>query len=511
MVAWLLGGLLVLQIATLILLGLLWRRSGTSDLSGLTAHLQTQTQLQERMERALREELAQSRSEAQQAADRLRVQLDTALKQVGDSLDKRLHLTQESIDHQLLTTRQTVEMRLTAIQSDSGLRLDQIRQESEAGVKGTRQEVEAALKRFEESLARSIQQLVDSQRQQLGQVAAQLKELQESNDKRLGEVRQTVEQKLTQLQEDNQRNLEQMRLTVDEKLQGTLEKRLGESFKLVSERLEQVHKGLGEMQSLASGVGDLKRVLTNVRVRGTWGEVQLERMLEQIFAPTEYDKNVATKSATERVEFALRLPGRGDDGQEYVWLPIDAKFPLEAYQRLQEAQEQADAEAVEAAVRALEQRLLSCAGDIREKYIHPPRTTDFAILFLPTEGLYAEALRRPGLQERLQREYGVVIAGPTTLYAILVSFQVGFRTLAIQKRSSEVWKLLGAIKTEFGKYGDLLDKVRKKLQEASNTIDDAGRRTRAIERTLRQVEQLPAAEADGLLNLPSSDGEAGGG
>jgi len=501
-----LGAIVLLQLAVLIALVLVWRRSGPAELGSLAQHVQTQTQLQERMERAFREELARGREEAQRSADRLREQLDAALKNLGDSLDKRLHLTQARLDEQLATTRQTVEQRLTAIQTDSGQRLDQIRQQSEAGVKGARQEVETALKQFDESLARHLSQLIDSQRAQTGQLLTQLKELVELYDRRLSEVRQTVEQKLTSLQEDNQRSLEQIRLTVDEKLQGTLEKRLGDSFKLVSERLEQVHKGLGEMQSLASGVGDLKRMLTNVRVRGTWGEVQLERMLEQIFAPSEYDKNVATKGGTERVEFALRLPGRGDDGQEFVWLPIDAKFPLEAYQRLQEAQEQGDVAAVDEAARQLEQRLIACAADIRNKYVAPPQTTDFAILFLPTEGLYAEALRRSGLQERLQRDYGVVIAGPTTLYAILVSFQVGFRTLAIQKRSSEVWKLLGAIKTEFGKYGELLDKVRKKLSEATNTIDDAGRRTRAIEQKLRSVEQLPLAESSQLLNLPPSDG-----
>lgn len=508
MIAWWLGVIVALLVAVLIGLVLVWRRSGPAELGGLVQQMQTQTQLQERMERAFREELARGREEAQRAADRLREQLDLALKHLGDSLDKRLHLAQTRLDEQLATTRQTVEQKLMVIQTESGQRLEQIRQQSEAGVKETRQEVEAALKRFEESLARHLSQLVDSQRAQTGQLLAQLKELAELYDRRLSEMRQTVEQKLTSLQEDNQRSLEQMRLTVDEKLQGTLEKRLGDSFKLVSERLEQVHKGLGEMQTLASGVGDLKRVLTNVRVRGAWGEVQLERMLEQIFAPTEYDKNVATKSSTERVEFALRLPGRGDDGQGHVWLPIDAKFPLEAYQRLQEAVEQADAEAVEEAARQLEQRLVACAADIRNKYVAPPQTTDFAILFLPVEALYAEALRRPGLQERLQRDYGVVIAGPTTLYAILVSFQVGFRTLAIQKRSSEVWKLLGAIKTEFGKYGELLDKVRKKLNEATNTIDDAGRRTRAIEQKLRSVEQLPATESSQFLNLPPSDGDA---
>jgi DNA recombination protein RmuC len=508
MTAFWLGVIVVQLVAVLVGLVLLWRRSGSAGLDQLAQHLQTQTQLQERMERTFREEWARGREETQRSAERLREQLDVSHKRLVESLDNRMHLMQSRLDAQLDATQRTVEERLRAIQVDGGQRLDQIRQQSEAGVKETRQEVEAALKQFDDSLTRHLNQLIDSQRAQTGQLVAQLKELLELYDRRLSEVRQTVEQRLTSLQEDNQRNLEHIRLTVDEKLQGTLEKRLGDSFQLVSERLEQVHKGLGEMQALASGVGDLKRMLTNVRVRGTWGEVQLERMLEQIFSPAEYDKNVATKSNTERVEFALRLPGRGDDGQETIWLPIDAKFPLEAYQRLQEAQEQADAAAVEEAGRQLEQRLVACAADIRNKYVAPPQTTDFAILFLPTEGLYAEALRRPGLQERLQRDYGVVIAGPTTLYAILVSFQVGFRTLAIQKRSSEVWKLLGAIKTEFGKYGELLDKVRKKLNEATNTIDDASKRTRTITQKLRSVEQLPVAEARDLLSLPPAEDDA---
>lgn len=277
---------------------------------------------------------------------------------------------------------------------------------------------------------------------------------------------------------------------MDEKLQGTLETRLGESFKQVSERLEQVHRGLGEMQTLATGVGDLRRVLTNVRIRGTWGEVQLGSLLEQILAPDQYEKNVATTGTSERVEYALKLPGRDPD-QEQVWLPIDSKFPIEAYQRLVDASERADPIAVEIALRELERSIEDCAKTISIKYVKVPDTTDFAILFLATEGLYAEAHRRHGLAERVQQKYRVSLAGPSALAALLNSLQMGFRTLAIQKRSSEVWKVLGEVQTEFSRYGILLDQVKKKLVEASNKIDEASTRTRAIDRRLKTVESEP--------------------
>jgi len=331
-----------------------------------------------------------------------------------------------------------------------------------------------------------------------------LKNVGDSLDRRLGAMRETIEARLSKIQEENTKKLDEMRQTVDEKLQGTLEKRLGESFKLVSERLEQVYKGLGEMQNLAVGVGDLKRVLTNVKARGTWGEVQLERMLEQILHPDQYDKNVATKDGGERVEFAIKLPGHSDDKTEIVWLPIDAKFPIEDYQRLQDAQEKGDADLAEAAAKQLEIRIKGCAGDICEKYLNPPKTTDFGILFLPTEGLFAEVVRRPGLPDFLQSKYKIVVAGPTTLWSILNSLQMGFRTLMIQKRSSEVWNVLAAVKTEFGKYGELLVGVQKKLQEAANKIEDVGKRSRAIERKLRDVQELPVSEAQGVLELEAT-------
>lgn len=310
-------------------------------------------------------------------------------------------------------------------------------------------------------------------------------------------LRGVVDAKLGSIQADNAAKLEQMRLTVDEKLQGTLEKRLGESFKLVSERLELVQRGLGEMQSLANGVGDLKKVLSNVKSRGTWGEVQVGALLEQILAPEQYAMNVATKTGSaERVEFAIKLPGRAEGGSEIVWMPVDSKFPHEDWLRLQECADKADAEGVEAAGRRLEASVKASAKTIRDKYLNPPQTTDFAVLFLPTEGLYAEIARRPGLVEMLQREHRVMVAGPSNFSALLTSLQMGFRTLAISKRSSEVWKVLGTVKSEFGKFEVVLGNVKKKLDQASATIGDAEVRTRAIQRSLRDVESLPAAAAD---------------
>jgi DNA recombination protein RmuC len=326
-----------------------------------------------------------------------------------------------------------------------------------------------------------------------------LSDLTRANDRRLEAIRQTIEQRLDVLRSENAQKLEQMRATVDEKLQTTLDQRLGASFKQVSDRLEQVHKGLGEMQTLAVGVGDLKRVLTNIKTRGTWGEVQLENLLEQMLTPGQYEKNVATRpGSSERVEFAIRLPGRGD-GREPCWLPIDAKFPLEDFQRLQDAQDGADIAGVEMFGKALEDRVRKQARDIHEKYVEPPYTTDFALLYLPVESLYAEVLRRPGLADMIQRDSQVTLAGPTTLAAILNSLQMGFRTLAIEERSSEVRMLLGAVKAEFGRFGDLLARTKKQLETVGNTLVDAEVRTRAIERKLRGVEALPAAEASRLL------------
>ena len=375
------------------------------------------------------------------------------------------------------------------------------REELSKTAREQRQELTAAFATFGDSVVQRMRDVAAIQKTQLEGMAVAIAKLTDSNEKKLEAVRVTVEARLQGMQADNAKQLDLMRQTVDEKLQGTLEKRLGESFKQVSERLELVHKGLGEMQTLATGVGDLKKVLTNVKTRGTWGEVQLGALLEQVLNPDQFATNVATKDGGERVEFAIKLPGQGTDASEVVWLPIDAKFPIEDYQRLIDAQELGDLAGVETAGKQLESRVKACAGDICRKYLNPPKTTDFAILFLPIEGLFAEVIRRTGLTEVIQRECRVVIAGPTTLWSILSSLQMGFRTLAIQQRSSEVWNLLAAVKTEWTKYGDVLDAVQKKLLQASDTIETAKVRSRAVGRKLKDVQDLPVSEAAALLSL----------
>jgi DNA recombination protein RmuC len=399
------------------------------------------------------------------------------------------------------------------------------REETNTASRQTREELNLAVKAFGESLFKQMTQIAAMQKGQLDTFSNQLVALTQSNEQKLdkfstavtlltqsneqqlGKVRETVENRLMSLQADNTAKLEAMRQTVDEKLHATLEQRLGESFKLVSERLELVHKGLGEMQSLAHGVGDLKKVLTNIKTRGNWGEVQLGNLLEQMFTPDQYSANVQVNPQTnERVEFAIKLPGRdgaGRDGMARpIWLPIDAKFPQEDYQRLVSASETGDTEAVAASSTALQDRICLEAKKIKEKYICPPHSTDFAILFLPTEGLFAEVLRRPGLCDGLLHDHRVVLAGPTTLAAVLSSLQMGFRTLAIEQRSSEVWQVLGAVKTEFGKFGDVLERVQKKLQEASNTVDQAATRSRVLAKKLKDVQELPQEQSDSMLQLP---------
>ena len=409
-------------------------------------------------------------------------------------------------------------------QVDRGLRDEVARS---AG--GTRTELANTLAAFQQTLltqqgdvARTQNEQIDSFRIQLGAtqqhqadalqrfsqtLAEQLRALAQSNDVRLNEVRNMVEAKLTAIQADNEKKLEQVRATVDEKLHATLEQRLGESFKQVADRLEQVHRGLGEMQGLAKDVGSLSRVLNNVKTRGNFGEVQLAALLEEVFTPDQFGRNVETiPGSKQRVDFALRLPGRRDDGVP-LWLPIDAKFPREDYERLLDAQERADPIAAELAGKAIEMRLRVEARTIREKYIAAPHTADFGILFVPTEGLYAEALRRPGLVEALQREHKIMLAGPTTLLATLNSLQMGFRTLALERRSAEVWEVLGAVKTEFLKFGDVLARTKKKLDEAGSTIEQAETRTRAMARRLKSVEAMPDARVAELLpGLTGSDG-----
>ncbi len=384
-----------------------------------------------------------------------------------------------------------------------------------------RDETSEQMMRFQQTLSAQMTHIATLQNNQIDMFAQQLAKLTESNERRLGEVRTTLEQKLKDIEANNAAKLDEMRRTVDEKLHATLEQRLGESFRMVSDRLEQVHRGLGEMQMLAQGVGDLKRVLTNVKTRGTWGEVQLEMLLQQILTPEQYARNVETVPNTgARVEFAIRLPGKevgvgngagNGAGNGTVWLPIDAKFPKEQYERLTDAQERGDVEGVAAAGRELEVAVKREAQTIAEKYLSPPATTDFAILFLPTEGLYAEVLRRPGLTDLLQRNHRVTVAGPTTLTAVLNSLQMGFRTLALEKRSSEVWEVLGAVKTEFGKFGDVLARTRDTLERAARNIEQAEVRSRQMARKLRKVEALPSEAAEQLLGLPEDEEGGDGG
>jgi DNA recombination protein RmuC len=378
------------------------------------------------------------------------------------------------------------------------------RLEAAAAAQTARSELGATFARQAQSIQQQLNTTATGQSEQLRHFGDRLAQLTQASEQRLEAVRTTVEQRLDVLRNENAQKLDQMRATVDEKLQTTLDERLGASFKQVSERLEQVHKGLGEMQSLASGVGDLKRVLTNVKTRGGWGEVQLGTLLAEMLSPAQYESNVATRpGSAERVEFAVRLPGKADDGAP-CWLPIDAKFPLEDYQRLQDAIERADAIAVEASRKAIEVFFKAQAKMIRDKYVEPPHTTDFAILFVPTEGLYAEAMARPGLVDVLQRESRVMLCGPMNLAAMLNSLQLGFRTLAIEKRSTEVWRVLGAVKTEFGKFGEILAKTKERLDQVGKTLDDASRKSTTIARKLRDVEALPEADADRLLTGENS-------
>jgi DNA recombination protein RmuC len=413
-----------------------------------------------RVETSLRDEFTRQRRESAGDSQALREEVNTRISGGLDILLNRQAEAQRATDTRLESFRLTLEKRLRELGESSDSRLTRLRQE----------------------LNESSSKLSDG----LGQ--------------QFDKIRLTVEGKLSELQSKNEQKLDEMRKTVDEKLEGTLERRLGESFKLVSERLEQVHRGLGEMQTIASSVGDLKRVLGNAKTRGTWGEIQLGALLEQVLTPEQYAANVAPNPlSSERVEFAIRLPGKESSGDLPLWLPIDAKFPQEDYHRLLEASETGDSEGVAIASKALETRLRDQARNIREKYISPPHTTDFAILFLPSEGLYAEVLRRPGLSEKLQLDHRVMIAGPTILAALLNSLQMGFKTLAIQERTSEVWRVLAAVKGEFGKFGEVLAKVKKKIEEAGNHIEFTEQRTRAINRKLREVEALPPDQAAQLL------------
>lgn len=466
---WFVAALAVLNLLLLIWLAL--RRPPADD--SLKAEVRAGS---ERLERELRDELGRSAQGTRQELGSTLANFQHTLTGAQSNVARLQNEQIDSFRTQLAAMQQAVSDALQSAASSQA-----------AQSVASREAQDVSLKRFSDTMSE------------------QLRALSEANERRLGEVRTVVEQRLTTLQQGNEQKLEQMRATVDEKLHATLEQRLGESFKLVADRLDKVHAGLGEMQVLAKDVGSLNRVLNNVKTRGIFGEVQLAGLLEQVFTPDQYAKNVETVPGTNaRVEFAIRLPGQRADGVP-LWLPIDAKFPREDYERLLDAQDKADAPNAELAGKAIERRLIAEAKTIRDKYVSPPHTTDFGILFVPTEGLYAEALRRPGLLESMQREHRVMLCGPTTLLATLNSLQMGFRTLALEKRSVEVWEVLGAVKTEFGKFGEVLAKTKKKLDEASNNISQAEVRARVMARELRTVEALPDARAKLVLPLPDED------
>lgn len=463
--------------------------------------------------------LAALQSQGQQAAQRIERAESELRREIADNarggrqeMQQTLASFQETITRQDAEATRTQNAQLDAFAQQllqlRGTLGDTLTQQLQAISLGMTQQAAEATRTQNAQIDAFAQQLVQLRSTLTETLVRQLQDMSESNTRRLAEVRTTLDTQMAQLQQNNAAKLDEMRATVDEKLHATLEARLGESFKQVAERLEQVHKGLGEMQNLAQGVGDLKHLLSNVKTRGMFGEAQLAALLEQVFAPDQYAAQVATRPGSRNmVDFAIRLPGRGEDGAP-CWLPIDAKFPNEDYERLLDAQQRADAEGAEAAARGLEQRIRLEARSMAEKYLEPPHTTDFAILFLPTEGLYAEVLRRPGLMEVLQREHRVTLAGPTTLMAMLNSLQMGFRTLALEKRSSEVWQVLGAVKTEFGKFGDVLARVKTQTQTVLNTLDAAEVRSRAMGRALRTVEALPQDRAQSMLPSDPSDSDS---
>ncbi len=463
----------------------------------------------------LRDELRQGRAESAAAARQLREEVSLCLHRATDSVVNTMSEFGNLQTERLGTfSTELAGFARSSKEEAAGLRaalecqLRQLKESGEHGWDEMRKEVSGSLKQATDSVVRTMGEFGRHQSERLTGFSNELGQLTLANSVGLEALRVSVDGQLRQIQEGNERKLEEMRRTVDEKLQGALEKRLGESFKLVSERLEAVHKGLGEMQGLAAGVGDLKRVLTNVKTRGTWAELQLGAILEQLLTPDQFGRNVQVKpSSREHVEYAVRLPGIGDSVDDGVWLPIDSKFPQEDYIRLQDAAERADPDAVREASAGLARSVKGFAKDISEKYLDPPNTTDFAIMFLPTEGLYAEVLRQPGLVENIQVTHRVMITGPTTFAGLLCSLRMGFRSVAIAKRAGEVWRVLGAVKMEFSRFGQVLGKVKEQLDTASRTIEKTEVRSRALQRRLRDVEELPAGDAAAILAL--SHGETG--
>jgi DNA recombination protein RmuC len=455
--------------------------------------------------------LNETRTEATTNARNLREEIRLTLNQLGDGVSAKIGelITAQgekldTVTGQITALTEGNERRQETLRANVEARLGELKTDAGVNARALREEVTGNLQNLANGLRQTIEQISQSQIERLDRVSGSVAELTQKSGEQQEALRRTVEERLDVIRTENSEKLEQMRQTVDENLHNTLEQRLGASFRMVSDWLEQVYRSMGEMQQLASGVGDLTRLLANVRSRGAWGEVALGNILEQVMAPDQYDRNVEiVPGSNERVEYAIRLPG---DGEKPVWLPLDAKFPIEDYDRLTDASQRGDSDGVETAARAIETRIRSSARDISEKYIHSPYSTEFAVLFLPVEGLYAEVLRRPGLTDALQREHHIMVAGPSNLAALLVSFRMGFRCLAIQRRSSEVWRLLSAVKTEFGRFGGVIDKVSRKLQETQNVIDvEVGRRRRAMDRKLQGVEALPEPEAVAVLGLEAEE------
>ncbi|MDQ2977260.1 MAG: DNA recombination protein RmuC [Acidobacteriota bacterium] len=464
----------------------------------------------EHMRCALEAKIKENEEELSKGLQSANETLATALTRIGEFQATQLEVTNaqfkeinESNRVALDRVRNSIDSQIKELQQGNKLTIDEIRRTVETKLAENRIELSAGLKSADETLSMNLRTIADVQRTQVDGVTKQLQTLTESNQEAIDRICATIDSRLHNLQDSNEKKLEEMRKTVDEKLHDTLEKRLGQSFKLVGDQLEAVHRGLGDMQNLASGVGDLKRLLSNVKVRANWSEKQLETLLEQFLAPGQYQKNFhAKENSDEAVEFAVRLPGSPSDSDSAIWVPIDSKFPQEDYRRLQQAAESGDVIATQKAVDALMRVLKSSAQRIHDKYINPPRTTDFAIMFLGTEGLYGEALRHESLVDELQRRYRIVVAGPTTLAAILTSYRLGFQSLAIEQRAAEVRNILGAVKTEFGKFGEVLAKVKKQLATTTKTIEFVGVRTNVMVKKLKDVEQLSEDETAAMLALP---------
>ncbi len=477
-----------LVLLIVLLLVVLLKKGGKENVS---------SQLQE-LKSNLKEEMLETRRENRELNQENRQEINSLFKDLQDTLLKRISenivLQKDQLD--------SFSKSLGELSDKLIKNFDTFKETIQADAQANRKELNEGLKSFEEKFAQNIKDFNEQMRRKFNDLNLQQTDLNKQSKESIKEVKETIEKQLIAIREDNNQQLTEMRKTVDEKLQSTLEKRLGESFKQVSERLELVHKGLGEMQNLATGVGDLKKVLSNVKTRGVLGEYQLGNILEQLLSPDQYAQNVATKKGSQaNVEYAIKLPGKLDEGE--VWLPIDSKFPMESYQYLLNAYDSGDKEAISGAQKTLLRVIESFAKDISENYIDPPHTTDFGIMFLPVESLYAEVLRHPGAFEKLQRQYRITVTGPTTLSALLNSLQMGFRTLAVQKRSSEVWKVLSAVKTEFSKFSEYLKKVHEQVNRASNTLDTLrSTRANAMERKLRNIQTMDSLQAQKIIELP---------